>query len=151
MTIHCYDVTIRGFANQAGTAPMPQSQGAKLAAAYVTTAMNELVSRDPGRQVGTVARLNVTPNAPNVVPGTVRLSAELRDLGAGKISKLAEDIRSRAAKIASRTRTQIEIRPSARHAASLALPEVRETIEKGRAQSSIWHSAACRAARKRRR
>jgi N-carbamoyl-L-amino-acid hydrolase len=129
VAIHRYDVTIRGFANHAGTTPMPQRQDALLAASYLTIAVNEIVRRDPGRQVGTVGQLNVTPNAPNVVPGMVRLTVELRDLDAAKIVKLAEEIRSRAAEIAGRTRTEIEFRQAARHAASLASPEVQKTIE----------------------
>ncbi|HET6184043.1 MAG TPA: M20/M25/M40 family metallo-hydrolase, partial [Acetobacteraceae bacterium] len=72
---------------------------------------------------------NVTPNAPNVVPGMVRLTVELRDLDAEKIVKLAEQIRARAAEIAGQTRTQIEFRQAARHAASLASPDVQKTIE----------------------
>mgnify|MGYP003694150153 CR=1 FL=1 len=34
----------------------------------------------PGRQVGTVGHIEVTPNSPNVIPGLARLSIELRDL-----------------------------------------------------------------------
>lgn len=129
VAIHRYNVTIRGFANHAGTTPMPVRQDALLAASHLTIAVNEIVRREPGRQVGTVGQLNVTPNAPNVVPGMVRLTVELRDLDAEKIVKLAEQIRARAAEIAGQTRTQIEFHQAARHAASLASPDVQRTIE----------------------
>jgi N-carbamoyl-L-amino-acid hydrolase len=129
VAIDRYDVTIHGFANHAGTTPMPQRHDALLAASYLTIAVNEIVRRDPGRQVGTVGQLNVTPNAPNVVPGLVRLTVELRDLDAAKIAKLAGEIQSRAARIADQTQTQIEFRPIAHHAASLATPDVQRSIE----------------------
>ena len=61
VAIDRYDVEIRGFANHAGTTPMPQRRDALLAASYLTVAVNEIVRREPGRQVGTVGQLSVTP------------------------------------------------------------------------------------------
>jgi len=91
--------------------------------------VNEIVRREPGRQVGTVGQLNVSPNVPNIVPGSVRLVIELRDLSGKKIAALAEEIRSQARKIASLTRTQIEFRPASHHDEALATPEVQKSIE----------------------
>jgi beta-ureidopropionase / N-carbamoyl-L-amino-acid hydrolase len=87
------------------------------------------VMAEPGRQVGTVGQLSVTPNAPNVVPGLVRHTIELRDLSAEKIAKLAEAIRARARQIADETATQIEITPTSHHEAALATPEIQAAIE----------------------
>jgi N-carbamoyl-L-amino-acid hydrolase len=129
VAIDRYDVEIRGFANHAGTTPMPQRHDALLAASHLTIAVNEIVRRDPGRQVGTVGQLNVTPNAPNVVPGLVRLTVELRDLSSQKIAKLAEEIRGRAQQIAGQTQTEIAMRPQAHHDEALASPDVQRTIE----------------------
>jgi N-carbamoyl-L-amino-acid hydrolase len=129
VAIDRYDVEIRGFANHAGTTPMPQRKDALLAASYLTVAVNEIVRHEPGRQVGTVGQLSVSPNAPNVVPGLVRLTVELRDLDAAKIFGLAEKIRARAREIASQTGTEIEMKPAAHHAAALATPAVQTSIE----------------------
>jgi N-carbamoyl-L-amino-acid hydrolase len=129
VAIDRYDVEVRGFANHAGTTPMPQRQDALVAASMLTVAVNEIVRREPGRQVGTVGQLNVTPNAPNVVPGLVRMTVELRDLSAEKIRKLAAEIKARAAKIAEDTRTTIEFRPASHHDPALASPEVQKSIE----------------------
>ena len=63
VAIDRYDVEIRGFANHAGTTPMPDRQDALLAASMLTVAVNRTVRRDPGRQVGTVGHIEVTPNA----------------------------------------------------------------------------------------
>ena len=71
-----------------------------------------IVASEPGRQVGTVGRIEVTPNAQNVIPGVVRLTIELRDLSPEKLKGLADRIRLRAADIARETKTSIEFTSS---------------------------------------
>ncbi len=129
VAIDRYDADIRGFANHAGTTPMPDRHDALLAASYLTIAVNETVRAQPGRQVGTVGQIAVTPNAPNVVPGRVVMTIELRDLSADKIKALAAQIRDRAADIARKTGTEIELRQIAHHAPALATPAVQQSIE----------------------
>src|SRR5262249_4738076 len=94
-----YEVEIHGFANHAGTTPMPERRNALLAAAKLIEAVQEIVTRNPGRQVGTVGHLEVSPNARNVVPGVVKHSIELRDLSPEKIARLGDEIQKRAAEI----------------------------------------------------
>lgn len=129
VAIDRYEVTVRGFANHAGTTPMPDRRDALIAASKLVLAVQEIVTSEPGRQVGTVGHLAVTPGAPNVVPGVVRHTIELRDLSAGKIARLAEAIRARARRIALETRTEIEIKPTSHHEAALATPWVQQAIE----------------------
>jgi N-carbamoyl-L-amino-acid hydrolase len=129
VAIDRYEVEIRGFANHAGTTPMPDRHDALVAAAHLTLAVNDAVRKEPGRQVGTVGQLNVSPNAPNVVPGLVRMTVELRDLSVEKLVRLAEEIRGRARQIAEETRTEIEMKAANQHGASLASPEVQRSIE----------------------
>src|SRR4029453_12313190 len=80
VAIDRYDVTVTGFANHAGSTMMADRQDAPLAASHLTIAVHDVVNSEPGRQVGTVGKLDVTPNVPNVIPGVVRLTVELRDL-----------------------------------------------------------------------
>ena len=47
--------------------------------------VRRVVRSIPGRQVGTVGRIAAYPGAPNVIPGKVVLSLELRDLSSEKI------------------------------------------------------------------
>ena len=82
-----FEVTIKGFANHAGTTPMDQRQDAMLAAAKFAVAVNDAVRSEPGRQVATVGRLNVLPNTTNVIPGEVVMTVDLRDLDAAKIER----------------------------------------------------------------
>lgn len=132
-----YDVEIRGFANHAGTTAMANRRDALVAASHLTLAVDEIVRREPGRQVGTVGQLNVTPNAPNVVPGLVKLTVELRDLDSAKVARLAGQVRERARQIAAQTRTEIEMRPASHHEPALATPEVQKAIEAAAAKLGL--------------
>src|SRR4030095_15564731 len=98
--INWWDVTIEGFANHAGTTAMNNRQDALLAAAKFIEAVNRSVTSVPGRQAGTVARIQALPGAPNVIPGKVICSLELRDLDAAKIQMLFEKIKTEAGEIA---------------------------------------------------
>jgi N-carbamoyl-L-amino-acid hydrolase len=94
--IKWWDVTLEGSANHAGTTPMDRRRDALLAAARLITAVNEVATGVPGRQVGTVGRIEAEPGAPNVIPGRVVLSLELRDLSMEKIESLYDRIVERA-------------------------------------------------------
>src|SRR5262249_13667995 len=98
--IHHYEVTVRGFANHAGTTPMDRRRNALLAASGIVLAVDRIVRSVPGRQVGTVGRLVVRPGAPNVIPGEVSFTVELRDLETAKIESLWSQIESEARGIA---------------------------------------------------
>ncbi len=137
VSIDRYEAVIRGFANHAGTTPMPERQDALLAASHLTLAVNEIVKREPGRQVGTVGQLHVHPNAPNVIPGEVRHTIELRDLSSAKIVRLAEAIQARAREIATQTRTEIAITKKDHHDGAPATPHVQETIEAAAAKLGL--------------
>ena len=108
--INWWDVTVEGFANHAGTTAMNNRQDALLAAAKFIEAVNRVVTSVPGRQVGTVGRINALPGAPNVLPGKVVLSLELRDLDAAKINLLFEKIQAEAQKIAAESRTKFDFK-----------------------------------------
>ena len=97
--INWWDVTIEGVANHAGTTPMNQRHDAMLSAARFTVAVNRIVTSMPGRQVGPVGRITALPGAPNVIPGKVVLSLELRDLDGRKIHRLFDLIAAAARRI----------------------------------------------------
>jgi N-carbamoyl-L-amino-acid hydrolase len=100
-----WHVTIDGFANHAGTTPMNDRRDALLAAADFIKLVNHVVTGVEGRQVGTVGQAEVSPGAPNVIPGQVRLSLEIRDLDMEKIDALFQTIESESQKVAEATRT----------------------------------------------
>jgi len=77
-----------GFANHAGTTPMNRRKDALAAAAKHLLAVRNAVRAETGTQVGTVGYLKAEPGAPNVIPGRVEFTVELRDLDAGKIENI---------------------------------------------------------------
>lgn len=101
--INQWDVTATGFANHAGTTPMDQRRDALLATARYVEAVNRVVRSMPGRQVGTVGRIQAFPGAPNVVPGKVVFTLELRDLNAETIASLFRQIRAEGERIGAAT------------------------------------------------
>lgn len=105
-----WDVTVSGMANHAGTTPMALRRDALLAAAQFIKAVNEEALNMDGRQVATVGRINAYPGAPNVIPGQVELSLEIRDLSDGVIDTLFEKIRGRAAAIGEASGTRFEFK-----------------------------------------
>jgi N-carbamoyl-L-amino-acid hydrolase len=139
VAIERYSAVVTGFANHAGTTPMPERQDALLAASRLAIAVREAVTAKPGRQVGTVGQLNVEPNAPNVIPGTVRLTIELRDLSLEKLGDIATDIRARAAAIARDTKTTIEITPLSRNLPALAAESVQRAVERAADSLRLSH------------
>ena len=128
VAIDGFDATIAGFANHAGTTPMDQRQDALIAASQLTLAVRDIVTARPGRQVGTVGHIEVSPNSPNVIPGEVRLSIELRDLSAQTLNALAAAITARAEQIARETRTTITLKPSRHNPAATADARLQDLI-----------------------
>ena len=98
--INEYRVLLEGFANHAGTTPMDQRRDALVTASKIVLAVREIVTSEPGRQVGTVGVIKAHPGAPNVIPGRVEFTVELRDLSREKIDALGEKVRERAARLA---------------------------------------------------
>lgn len=109
--INWWDVTIEGFSNHAGTTPMNMRHDALLAAARLVIAVNDAVTSEPGRQVGTVGRIRAEPGAPNVIPGKVVMSLEIRDLSTGNINRFFEKIKNAAGEIAKKSGTKISFLP----------------------------------------
>ena len=128
VSIHRYDVTIIGMANHAGTTPMNERRDAMLAASRLVVAVNEAVKARPGRQVGTVGRIDVSPNSPNVIPGRAVLSVELRDLSEETLQALGDEIQRRAHAIAAETGTTIAMTLASRNPPAAADADVQAAI-----------------------
>jgi N-carbamoyl-L-amino-acid hydrolase len=94
-----WDVVIDGFGNHAGTTPMDKRRDALMSAAKYVQMVNRVVTSEPGRQVGTVGRIQAFPGAPNVIPGQVQATLEIRDLDKAKIVRLANRVMDEAKKI----------------------------------------------------
>jgi N-carbamoyl-L-amino-acid hydrolase len=105
--IRWWDVSIEGFANHAGTTPMNRRSDAMVSAAEYVLAVNEVATTMPGTQVATVGTIRAEPGAPNVIPGEVVLSLEIRDLSAEKIQRVFDEISAAGQRIADARGTPI--------------------------------------------
>lgn len=105
--IRWWDVTVEGIANHAGTTPMDRRSDALVTAAELVLAVNRIATDLDGRQVATVGRIGAFPGAPNVIPGRVSLSLEIRDLDADKMQRVFDLIEAEATAIADARGTAI--------------------------------------------
>jgi len=110
--ISWWDMIVEGVANHAGTTPMNKRSDALLAASELVLAVNRVIRSDPGAQVGTVGRIQAFPGVPNVIPGRVEASLEIRDLSHERIQAFQASIAEEARRIAETTGTRIHFRKS---------------------------------------
>jgi len=126
--VYRWEVTIEGFANHAGTTAMKDRHDALLSAARFIDMVNRTVTAVPGRQVGTVGKIQISPNTPNVIPGKATLSLELRDLDSAKVTSIFETIRREAEGIANANGTTIRIEPISANAPAMTDSRVRRAV-----------------------
>ncbi|MGW8265402.1 MAG: allantoate amidohydrolase [Longimicrobiales bacterium] len=107
--IRRWTATVSGSTNHAGTTPMDQRRDALLGAARLVEAVNRVVTGFPGSQVGTVGQIQASPGAPNVIPGEVRMSIEIRALDMDTIGRVMERIGQEAGIISQQNGTPISI------------------------------------------
>ena len=127
--IRRWNITIDGFANHAGTTPMDQRQDALYAAALLIADIRRIITDEPGRQVGTVGRIQALPGAPNVIPGSVTMSLEIRDLDMGKIDTLFNRIQDSAITLSEQTDTTIELNQFYESPAAITDERIKKLIQ----------------------
>ena len=128
-----HHVSIAGVSRPAGSTPMDERRDALVAASHLTIAVRDAVVRAAAAVTGTVDRLDMEPNAPGMVPGTVRLTIDLRGMSDAPLRAIAADIAGRAAAIATGTGTSITIAEPSRRAPVATTGALREAIERAAA------------------
>ena len=73
------EVTIRGQSNHAGTTPMRMRHDAGYAAAAIAHFVRKLTLEIGGDQVGTVGKIDLTPNLINVIAAQATVTVDLRN------------------------------------------------------------------------
>lgn len=126
--VNRWEVTIDGFSNHAGTTPMNRRKDALLVAARFIDMVNRIVCDTPGLQVGTVGRIRVLPGAPNVIPGKVILSLDLRDLESERIESLFQEIADTGKQIAANVGATITFKQTSVQVPALTDARVRQSI-----------------------
>ena len=130
VAIEWWEFTFKGKANHAGTTPMDARKDPLLPAARFILAVNEVITRDEGRQVGTVGKIQAFPGAGNVIPGEVKLNMEIRDLSSEKIWKLYAELEAIAKQLAQESGSSLAIQHiEVASKPALADPEIRKIIK----------------------
>ena len=81
--------------------------------------------------MGTVGMISAEPGAPNVIPGKVNMSLEIRDLSSEKILSMYEDMRRRADSIGAAKGVKFSFSPTdATGKPALTDPLMRSTIDR---------------------
>ena len=105
-----FDVSLAGMDAHAGPTPMDTRRDALLAAAKLVIEVNRIGTTFPDYARGTVGFMQVLPNSRNVVPGAVRMTVDLRNAKDATLSRMADELKAAAARIAAGSRVAIEIR-----------------------------------------
>lgn len=103
-------LTVIGEANHAGTTTMRRRHDAlTLAADLVLYAEKLAKAHDSDEVVATVGYVDVTPNAPNVVPGRVRMLVEIRSPDQAAMDQIATDVMRRSRELALERGLRVEV------------------------------------------
>lgn len=95
-----YRVTVKGMAGHAGTATMRLRRDALAGAAAMVLAVEQIARADNSDVVATVGVLEALPGAPNVIPGEVRFTIDVRSSAEERRDAVAEAILARIGEIA---------------------------------------------------
>jgi beta-ureidopropionase / N-carbamoyl-L-amino-acid hydrolase len=104
-----YEATVIGQDTHAGTTPMGRRHDALLAAARLVEAVNASARDHPGA-VGTVGLMEVKPGSPNVVPGEVFFTIDLRDPESNTLDAMEVDIAAATARVIRELGVEISIK-----------------------------------------
>ncbi|MBB3127995.1 allantoate deiminase [Paenibacillus rhizosphaerae] len=85
-----YGITVTGTSNHAGTTPMSYRADALAGAAEMIIKVEEMAWQAGRGLVATVGRIEAWPNTPNVVPGQVRFSLDIRHTESYMLNEFSE-------------------------------------------------------------
>lgn len=104
-----YAITVKGMAGHAGTATMRLRRDALTGAAAMVLAVEQLARADNSDVVATVGVIEALPGAPNVIPGEVRFTIDVRSGAESRRDVVAEAILARLREIAEARGLEIAI------------------------------------------
>ena len=108
--IRWFEATIRGQDAHTGATPMHLRKNALLGAARIVERVNAIALAHPPQAVGTVGRLDVKPNSPNVVPGEVFFMVDLRHPDAATLDAMEKAVNAAAHEESAKLGLEVEIK-----------------------------------------
>lgn len=123
------EVTIVGQSNHAGTTPMRMRHDAGYVAGAIATFVRELAKEMGGDQVGTVGKINLTPNLINVIAARALVTVDLRNTDENLLQEAEARFAEFLQEIAASEGVQISTRRLARFEPVLFDQTIVEIIE----------------------
>ncbi|CAI6025867.1 Zn-dependent hydrolase [Cohnella sp. JJ-181] len=106
-----YALAIGGAANHAGTTPMTLRQDALAGAAEMALKLESLASSWGEPLVATVGKIEASPNTPNVIPGFVEMTLDIRHSDEWSLSAFSDLVLNEIQRIADRRRLRLGVTP----------------------------------------
>jgi N-carbamoyl-L-amino-acid hydrolase len=104
-----YEVTVTGQDSHAGTTPMPRRRDALTGTAELIAAV-ERAARNGTNAVGTVGRMEVKPGSPNVIPGEVFFTIDLRCPDPAVLDAIESEIEAAAQRVRDERKLDIALK-----------------------------------------
>jgi len=108
--VRWYEAAIAGRESHAGTTPMPRRADAFLACARLALEAREIARAHAPTAVATVGRVEVEPNSPNVIPGVVRMTVDLRHHEDEVLDAMERQLDAAVARVAEGEKVKIDRR-----------------------------------------
>lgn len=148
-TTRCH-ITFEGESDHSGTTSMTDRRDALTAASELIltleSAAQDIAVNESNSAVATVGSLSVDPGAVNVVPGSVELSVDIRDVDASIIQRLIDTVERRCARIERERGVAVEIERNydipPRHMTDRLSRRLQEAIEQHGIEPFWLHSGA---------
>lgn len=102
-------IEVLGEQNHTGPTPMEDRRDAALGAAYIIAKVRELADTATDTLYTSVARVDISPNSPNIVPGKAVLYVELRAPEQGMLDWSEAELRAALPNLARRAAVEAEV------------------------------------------
>lgn len=109
--IERHEWRIMGHPSHAGSTPFPMRRDAGMAMARAIATQRDVAQATGPDVVATAGRLSVTPDVPNIVPGTATFSAEFRDINPAILATVQAEYTRRVHAICAEERVTASVRP----------------------------------------
>jgi beta-ureidopropionase / N-carbamoyl-L-amino-acid hydrolase len=123
------EVTIQGQSNHAGTTPMELRHDSGYCAAALTTWLHDFAITAGNGQVATVGELELQPGAINVVPGSARLTIDLRNPDESRLLHAEQSLQEFLATLCANCGVDYQTRRLARYEPVVFSPDIVSGIE----------------------
>ncbi len=107
--IRWFDCTVTGMEAHAGPTPMALRKDAMQVATHIMQEVVASAMRHQPHGRGTVGMVQVHPNSRNVIPGRVKFSIDLRNATDALVDQMADEVKTFAACLATKTGLAIQI------------------------------------------